>query len=217
MPVLNTELHYLTQDELARLLSKTIKDTARNHAIFTVAYWHGLRASEVGRIRSTDWHPDTNRLYVRRLKGSNSGEYIVGSETATALKSWMKVRGTDPGPLFVSMRGGAPISRQRLHNLMVGYCAQAGIAHPKNHFHVLRHSVAVHMADKGIDVAKIQDWLGHKSLTSTMVYVVITNKARHDTAGLLYGGRGITVTEEATDQGKVKVNWKKDKQGAVRK
>ena len=123
--------------------------------------------------------------------GSNSGEYKISPAEATALRSWLKVRGASPGPMFPSTYG-LPISRQRLHNLMREFCALAGIGPPVNHCHVLRHSIAVHLAEKGVDVAVIQDWLGHRDISSTMVYVRITNVARDRASDFMYGtGMGV--------------------------
>lgn len=177
----NQDLHYLTKPEVHRLLDATDKRSVRDRAIWTTAYWHGLRASEVGLLTVADVRLDAARIFIRRLKGSNSGEYPMSATEVTALRAWLKIRHSTPGPLFCSTRGDG-ISRQRLHNLMRVYCEMAGIAHPKNHFHVLRHSIAVHMADMGKDVAVIQDWLGHRSITSTMVYMKITNISRIRTA-----------------------------------
>lgn len=210
MPAMNTELHYLTKEEVERLLAAVSQESIRDTAIWNVAYWHGLRASEVGMLQFSDWRQETGRLFIRRVKGSNSGEYMTEDGVIRALRAWAKVRGTDPGPMFPSQRGGQPISRQRLHNLMREYCDTAGILAPRNHFHVLRHSIAVHMADKGIDVAKIQDWLGHKSITSTMVYVKITSHARNSTADVLFG-KDEQERERKENQDRPRVKWAKDR------
>lgn len=185
MPLAEHEISYLSQAQIQALLAVTAKSTARNHAIFTTAYWRGLRASEIGLMRVEDWRPDSGRLYVRRLKGSNSGEYKVSPEERLALGAWVRIRGLEPGPMFPSSRG-LPISRQTLHNLMKGFCRLAHIGPPVNHCHVLRHSIAVHLAEKGVDVAVIQDWLGHRDISSTMVYVRITNVARDRASDFMY-------------------------------
>jgi len=225
MPIPSTTITYLTKPQTRALLASL--DTVRNRAIWTVAYWRGLRASEVGLLSLSDWRPESSRLFVHRLKGSNSGEYKVSPEEDRALRAWVKVRGEAPGPLFPSSRG-IPISRQRLHNLMVGFCAKAKIPHPVNHFHVLRHSIAVHLAEAGTDVSLIQDWLGHRSITNTMVYVQITNHNRDRNAEAMYAyteaeGAGEGVGEGGEGGGRrakprpkekasgPRPNWKADK------
>jgi type 1 fimbriae regulatory protein FimB len=204
VPVLNQELHYLTKPEVHRLLDATNKRSVRDRAIWTTAYWHGMRASEVGLLTVADVRLDAARIFIRRLKGSNSGEYQMSPGEVTAMRAWLKIRTSIPGPLFISSRLGG-ISRQRLHNLMRVYCEMANIPHPKNHFHVLRHSIAVHMADQGLDVAVIQDWLGHRSITSTMVYMKITNVSRARTAEAMFGESPAPAPPAA------KINWSKDR------
>lgn len=211
-----SELHYLTTDETRALLAVAAIKSIRDHAIWTTAYWHGMRASEVGLLTLDHVRLDASRIFITRLKGSNSGEYPMSPEEVSAMRAWLKVRGSDPGPLFASQRG-AGISRQRLHNLMKGYCDRAGIRSPKDHFHVLRHSIAVHMADRGMDVAVIQDWLGHKSITSTMVYMKITNKSRVRTAEAMFAPEKISPISPATSDPRPRINWAGNTPAATRK
>ena len=192
-------IQYLTHEELAKLLSK-IK-SHRDRAIFTTAYYHGLRASEVGKLYLIDWNPEGDRLHLRRVKGGDSFGYLVSPVTRKALVAWVKVRGSEPGPLFPSRRGSRPISRQMLHTLMRRYSELAGLPKEKSHFHALRHSIATHMVESGIPMRQIQDWLGHRDLRSTEIYSKVTPQARDATAELFY--RGL--------EKKPAVNWKKDK------
>ena len=61
------------------------------------------------------------------------------------------------------------------------YAIQAALPVEKQHVHILRHSIAVHLMNAGWDLADVQDWLGHKSINSTIVYAKITNKRREIT------------------------------------
>jgi integrase len=192
-------IQYLTRDQLAKLLSG-IK-SRRDLAIFTTAYYHGLRASEVGKLQITDWNPAGGRLRLHRVKGGDSFEYQVSQATKRTLTAWVKIRGDQPGPLFPSRRGSRPISRQMLHVLMLRYSEAAGLPKEKSHFHVLRHSVATHMVEAGIPIRQIQDWLGHRHLRSTEIYAKVSPQARDATAELFYKGL----------EKKPGVNWKKDR------
>ncbi len=78
---------YLTEEELQSLFA-VIKDP-RDRAMFTLGFWRGLRASEVGVLRLENWHPKTGRLFVRRLKGSVSQDYRVTPEEERALRAWL--------------------------------------------------------------------------------------------------------------------------------
>ncbi|HEX4138378.1 MAG TPA: tyrosine-type recombinase/integrase [Bryobacteraceae bacterium] len=167
---------YLTEEEVARLFVAIGKDV-RSQAIFHVMYYRGLRASEIGKLRLEDYRAAVGRLFVRRLKGSNSGEFHLTESERTALNRWVRKRGKDPGPLFIS-RNGKPLSRWPVFALMKRYCAAAGIAPEKAHPHALKHSCGTHLSARANDVAVIQDHLGHVNIQNTMIYVQITNKRR---------------------------------------
>ena len=97
-------------------LFRVIEDP-RDRAILRLAYHHGLSASEIGTIHAKDWRRgtsfDMDRLFLRRLEGSIGGETILVNAAATALRAWLRIRGTSPGPIFTSKnrRRIAPTSR----------------------------------------------------------------------------------------------------------
>jgi site-specific recombinase XerD len=180
------KIKYLTKPQITALLNAITN--VRDKAMWTVAYWRGLRVSELGLLMLTDWNQSSNRLYVRRLKGSTSGEFLLHKDEAHALADWLIIRGDAPGPLFVSRQrqNRQVLTRQRLSDLMVHYCELAGIPRALAHMHVLRHSIAVHLLEQGVDVLLVKDWLGHRSIESTMVYATVTNKAREYATAKMY-------------------------------
>jgi integrase/recombinase XerD len=173
-------MKYLTSDEIGRLFA--VIESVRDLAAFRVAYHRGLRASEVGMLQLADWQRSRGRLTVRRLKGSNGGEYMLCKAETRALTAWLKERGDAPGPLFTSRNSdstGTGITRKRLDALMRRYGAAAGLPEDKWHMHVLKHSCATHLlSELEQDVAVVQDWLGHADIRNTMVYAQITNSRR---------------------------------------
>lgn len=173
---------YLQPEEWERLI-KCIT-SVRDRAIFRVAYHAGLRASEVGGLEMRDYQPRTDRVYVRGLKGSNSGDHHMCREEARALRAWLKVRGTQPGPIFPSREGG-PISRKMLHVLMRRYGALAQLPARLRHFHVLKHSCGTHLMSRGFGVEQVQDWLRHANVQNTLIYAKITNRRRDEMAAAL--------------------------------
>ena len=78
------EIKFLTEDELARLFS--VIHSVRDRAIFQLAYRAGLRASEIGMLQLRDHDPKAAKIFVHRLKGSNSGEHHLVREEARALR-----------------------------------------------------------------------------------------------------------------------------------
>jgi len=171
---------YLTQDELRRLFDKIkVIGDRRDWAIFLIAYRHGLRASEVGLLRRSDVDFARGKIYIRRLKGGYNGEQLMKEDEIRALRSYLRVRRDDIDVLFLS-RQNRPISRKTLDRLMRKYAEAAGIPRDKRHFHVLRHSIAVHLLDAGADVMFVRDLLGHKNIQNTMVYARLTSARRDE-------------------------------------
>lgn len=167
-------VQYLTAEETDALFG-VITD-ARDLTIFELAYHRGLRASEVGKLQLGHLRLEARRLFVTRLKGGTSGEYLLTEREVRALRAWLKKRGRAPGPLFPS-RQRAPIGRRRLDQLMKHYGELAGIPEAKRHFHCLRHTAGTHLLEMA-DVAEVQDHLGHKDIRNTMVYAKVTNRRR---------------------------------------
>jgi integrase len=173
---------YLQEEELERFF-RVIR-SPRDRALFRLAYHAGLRASEVGMLDMRDYVVRTGRIYVHRLKGSNSGEHHLCREEAKALTAWLKVRGTAPGPIFQSNRKRG-ISRKMLHVLMQHYGRLAMIPPKLCHFHVLKHSCATHLLSRGFGVEQVQDWMGHVNIANTMIYARVTNSRRDQMANAL--------------------------------
>src|SRR5438132_13645518 len=95
---ISEERNYLTEEELTRFLK--VIDSPRDKAIFTVMYWRGLRASEIGKLQLSSWRQQANRLFVTRKKGSLAGEFALSPAETKAVKAWVRIRGQLPGALF---------------------------------------------------------------------------------------------------------------------
>lgn len=174
------EIKYLTEPELEKFFRAIDKaGSVRDRAIFRIMYHRGLRAREVGMLQLSDWLVRDDRLIVRRLKGSNGGEYHLVKKEVSALRAWVKVRGTDAGPLFPS-RNGSPISQQMLDVLCKKYGAAAGLPVAKCHSHAMKHSCGTHMMNMGFSTEDVQDHLGHRQVANTQIYAKYTNSRRQE-------------------------------------
>ena len=181
---------YLTEAEIEALFS-VIKNP-RDRAIFRVAYHRGLRASEVGMLQLADYRAPLTvkgsyaRLFVHRLKRSISQEYLLTLAEQTALRAWLRIRGSEPGPLFTS-RNHAGIGRRRLDELMKKYAKLAGLPVELSHMHSLKHASGTHTLAILGNLEAVRDHLGHASLASTEIYAKFT---RHEETGRALRGWG---------------------------
>lgn len=170
-------IKYLSKDEVTRLLKVARKHSKRDYAILLLAYRHGLRASEVGLLKRTDIDPSSQRIRLHRLKGSLGGEHRLQPDEAQAIRSHLRSRKDSLPHLFLS-RNSRPIGRHALNLMLKRYAELARLPQDRRHFHCLKHSVAVHMVAGGADALDIQDFLGHKSIQNTMVYVKLASPRR---------------------------------------
>lgn len=174
------DIKFFTQEELRRIF-KTIeksggKHKTRNMAIFRVAYRCGLRASEIGLIQLQDYNKVKSELYCKRLKGSLNNTLKLDQDTVRILNKYIREYHKKDGNeiLFMSQENKA-ISRKTLDTLIKKYCFEANIKDKqKQHFHTLKHSIAVHIAESGLDIKEVQWYLGHKNLNNTLIYFQFT-------------------------------------------
>ncbi len=180
---------HLTPEELLAILKTARARSARDWAMILLAYRHGLRASEVCDLKMADADLRAGSLSIRRLKGSlhtvqplyrHKGQPLL--DEMAALRSWLRERQPDGSDyVFVSQKGG------RLHRSqffrIVQACAEAtGLAAQKCHPHALKHSLASHLVAGNVNLALVQQCLGHKAIGSTMKYVAVSDSQATESA-----------------------------------
>ena len=154
----------------------------RDTAVFRCIYHLGLRAGELALINMDDVGKDYEGkldVMVRRKKRGKNRRFTLVPAAATPLRAWLRERGNAPGPVFRS-RKGSGLSQQRLDVLMKRYGAAAGLPAELCHTHVLRHSCATSLLERGIDIAYIQEHLGHRDLKNTQIYLHVTKRAERE-------------------------------------
>jgi type 1 fimbriae regulatory protein FimB len=177
------QMCFLAPVELLALLRAAKAHGTREHAMILLAYSHGLRASEVCGLKLSDMDMRTQSVKITRLKGSLSavqpmhvhrGEPLL--DEVKVLKAYLSEREDDgSGFLFLSQKGGA-LSRQHFHGLFQTLAKEAGIPEEKRHPHTLKHSIASHLVGENVNLAIVQQKLGHRSISSTMIYVGVTDE-----------------------------------------
>lgn len=174
------KIKYFTQEELRRLFNvirkSEEKHSLRNLCIFRIAYRCGLRSSEIGLIRLENYNKVKGELYCKRLKGSWNNTIVLDKETRKILDKYIKkYKMKNEEDILFKSQENKPISRKTLDFLTKKYCKISNIKDSsKWHFHTLKHSIAVHLAESGLDVKEVNHWLAHKSVNSTLIYFQFT-------------------------------------------
>lgn len=160
---------YLSESEVGSLLdaAKQGRHGIRNHLLLLLMYRHGLRVSEVVRMRLADLNLRESRLWVRRLKNGLSTEHPVAGDELRAIKRYLGTRKDALPWLFVSERQ-QPLTRQSVNYVIRMSAAAAKL--PPAHPHLLRHSCGFSLANRGYDLRLIQDYLGHRDPRHTAHY-----------------------------------------------
>ncbi|HFD2064129.1 TPA: tyrosine-type DNA invertase [Serratia marcescens] len=172
---------YLSGEEVTRLLQAVSTDIpkSRDYCMISMAFWHGLRVSELLSLTLEDYDPLAQSLHIRRLKGGLSTTHPLHPDAQQALQRWLQERKRWPGQelrwLFLSRQGGK-LSRQRFYQLLRTYGQRAHLPLPV-HPHMLRHACGYALAERGNDTRLIQDYLGHRNIRHTVLYTA-ANAAR---------------------------------------
>ena len=167
---------FLTRCELQRILSVARDRSARDHAMILIAYRHGLRASETCNLDTDAVDPDAARITCTRLKGSLTNWQRLEPYEVLAVNAWLGVRPqTAVGNLFVDSEG-RPLSRFQFYRLFRRHAQAADIPEGKRHPHVLKHALGTALANAGVPVQVIQQRLGHRSISNTMIYLDIASE-----------------------------------------
>jgi len=172
-------VEFLTDEEVAALAATPKTDTwlgKRDQAILVVAAQTGLRNSELTGLRRQDVEFGAG-AHVRCLgKGRKTRCTPLAADAAAVLKNWLaEQRGDGGDPVFPTSRGGR-ISADALQRLVARHAATAAECCPslkgkKVTPHTLRHTAAMALLRRGVDLTVIALWLGHESTDTTQVYL----------------------------------------------
>lgn len=207
------ERNILSTEEIKQLYEATFTphrfdSTAmgqRDRAIIAIFYGCGLRKDEGARLNIFDIDTYKGQVFVRKAKGNKQRYVPIAARHLQDIKDYLeegrnwflhsheqsgvyknknkiyaRKKNTDDEAFFLSIWG------KRIYNfdfIFKRLKEQSGIL---THFstHSLRHSIATHLLQSGMQIEDIAKFLGHSSLESTQIYTHIINKLNHETASL---------------------------------
>jgi integrase/recombinase XerD len=177
---------YLRLEDVEKLLQQPDGSTAaglRDRAMLEVLYSTGLRVSELTGLRVNDL--DTKVGCVRCIgKGDKERVVPVGRKALGIVEKYLRdgrpelVRGTRSGvgsPFLFVNRRGAKISRVGVWKILSNYGRLAGLRVSLTP-HMLRHSFATHLLERGADLRSVQLMLGHSDISTTQIYTHVVEE-----------------------------------------
>ncbi len=176
--------HFLDEDSMRRLMDQPDGATPqgmRDRALLELLYSTGIRLSELIGLNLQDMEMSGGTI---RVLGKGNKQRIVpfGRPARRALEAYLSVRASlvgkaPPGtlsaePVFLTVRG------KRMNpkgvNVLVGKYISRVSEIEKKSPHVIRHTFATHMLDRGADLQAVKELLGHESLSTTQIYTHVS-------------------------------------------
>ena len=167
---------FLTLEEVDRLIEQPDVSTSlglRDRALIELLYATGVRVSELVGVRLADLHLAEH--YMTCIgKGSKERVIPIGEQATDWITKYQAgarpvlLKGRTTPRLFVNARGG-PLSRVGFWKILKRYARTASLPRTLSP-HVLRHSFATHLLERGADLRAIQLMLGHADLSTTQIY-----------------------------------------------
>ena len=168
---------YLSADDVDRLLAAPDTSTPRglrDRAMIELLYATGLRVSELVRLKVSDLELEQGFLTCLG-KGGKERMVPIGDSAVAWVRRWLAqgrgaiLNGRTAPWLFVSGPRGTPLTRVGFWKLLKRHGTSVGVGDALSP-HVVRHSFATHLLDRGADLRAIQMMLGHADLSSTQIY-----------------------------------------------
>ncbi len=162
----------LSREEEKRLIQAAYRDKSEHGLLIKTLFQTGARVSEFINIRVRDFFLDEAMILIHKAKGDKSRYVPILPDLAQELRTHLGNRGA--GYLFESNRD-RPYSARRVQQIVKEMAEKAKIK-KRVYPHLLRHSVATTLLERGMPIEQIQKFLGHSKLETTQVYAESTTE-----------------------------------------
>ena len=169
----------LEKNEILKIIEKSRENKSfkgqRLTLMIELLYATGIRVSEMVSLKLGDINEDLSQIIIN-TKGNKERVIPIISSIKRQLNNYLNELKTNfkkkKGPIFIfpSNSKQGHITRNRFFQLLQDLAITAGIEKDRVSPHVLRHSFATHLLEKGVDLRLIQESLGHKDISTTEIY-----------------------------------------------
>ena len=193
-------IKFLTLDQIERLLTApTISDAQglRDRAILETLFSTGLRVAELAALNVEQFKnlKNINDLEITIIGKGNHPRTVYFSERALSwIKKYLDTRDDDYKALFINYRSRKDSDKRltvrSIERIVKHYSTLANVPFFTTP-HTLRHSMATDLLNQGVDLRIIQEFLGHKNISTTQVYTHVTNKKLKDVHRKYHSGKDL--------------------------
>lgn len=149
-------------------MAESSEEPARDTVVLEVLYGCGLRISELAGLKWNDVDLEERWLTVLG-KGAKERRVPFGSYAQRALQS---VYASSDGGFVLAGKNGKPLTVRTVHRIVTKLAGRGGLDGVTPH--VLRHSCATHLLERGASLKFIQEFLGHENMATTQIYLTVS-------------------------------------------
>jgi integrase/recombinase XerD len=171
----------LSEKEVAALLEA--ESNLKHRVILMTLYSGGLRLQEAIQLRPADIDSAGMRIRIRAGKGGKERFVMLSVTLLDTLRDYFREYRPEEW-LFYGHTKAEPIHPRSVQRLIKQAASAAGIR-TRVTPHVLRHSFATHLLDRGTNLRYIQELLGHRTIGTTMIYTHVSRRMLTEVASPL--------------------------------
>lgn len=148
----------------------------KHKAEIALLYSSGIRVSELCRLRCRDIQMSRNRIFISRSKNRSERYAVLSEKALRILIEYIRLchKGASREDwLFPGQEPGSAVSDQSVRNVFNKAVQRIGLTDRGFVLHSCRHAFGLHLYEAGTDIVAIKEALGHKSLSSTEVYLTL--------------------------------------------
>ena len=165
----------LPQEDIWRIINAT--NNLKHRLLLMTTYSAGLRATEATALKPGDIDSKTMLINVERGKGGKQRFTVLSKKLLKELRQYYKEYQpqTYLFPSTFERRKDQPLTYSSLRSIYEKARKKAGVKKGDG-IHSMRHSFATHLLEDGYDIRKIQVLMGHRRLSTTMIYLHVSRQ-----------------------------------------
>jgi|SRR5690554_263225 len=163
-------INVLTIEEIKLLFS--VAKNSRERAVLACLYHLGLRISEAAFLLVEDIDFKENLVLIRKSKTGRQRQVPLSEKATEILTAYIQTRPDKGTTLLQGVQGN--LTADGIAQILRSIVKKSGLTKKVNP-HLLRHSIATHLLQSGMELEKVSLFLGHQSIESTQRYTHITN------------------------------------------
>lgn len=163
-----------TKEEVNSILRSVVN--LKHKTQLALLYSSGIRVSELTRLKCGDIYRSKNCIYISRSKNRSDRYAVLSRKAYGLLVEYIHTcypHATKQDWLFPGQKAGTHIHQQSVYNTFKKQLSFLHLSDCGYTLHSLRHAFGLHLYEAGTDIMSIKEAMGHKSLSSTSVYLTL--------------------------------------------